>query len=554
MEKGLIFFSYARENSDFVLKLAKDLRANKIPIWIDQLDIKPGTRWDISVERALKQSQTLLLVLSPSSVSSSNVMDEVSYALEKNNRVIPVMFKECETPFRLKRLQFIDFTVDYEIGLRSLLKTFETNLPDFNLSSEVRLKEIDIVTSDAQKEEITDEKTKLEPVQKEDSKVSNSKGKSKLPLIIVIISIVSISAFIYWFYFWPLQETDMASLNPTRDTVRLKSNDIIPFEDSSINENIGELKVDSNLDKNTYSIERSEPRNKYNPPAEYENQDYNREKYISNNEKKENKTLPKPENEIKKPTVIKQEEKTIEKSNANSESVKKKNIEDDNFRTKSAGTFIDKRNSDNYKWVKMGDQIWMAENLNLGIMIDVDTEPGKNNIIEKYCYNNDEALCDEFGGLYYWEEIFENSNGDKKQGICPPGWHIPSREEWNRLIHNTESLYLSKLGYPSNKLKYETSFEGKHASYALKSRSRWKVKAAGNDSFGFNVLPAGHRGYNPNNYAKLGETTNFWTSTEHKKNEAYSRIRTFGSRKAVSDEYGFKKHGMSLRCLKDNSK
>lgn len=120
-EKQTTFFSYARADSNIVLKLATDLREAGAPVWLDQLDIRPGTRWDAAIESALNDSRHLIVVLSQASVSSNNVMDEVSYALENGKTVIPVLVSECTIPFRLKRLQYVDFTAGYEQGLAQLL-------------------------------------------------------------------------------------------------------------------------------------------------------------------------------------------------------------------------------------------------------------------------------------------------------------------------------------------------------------------------------------------------------------------------------------------------
>ena len=122
MSSSTIFFSYGRDNSAFVLDLAKELRKAGANIWLDQLDIEPGTRWDRSIERALKASDTLLVVLSKDSVESNNVMDEVSYALEENKTVVPVLMETCEIPFRLRRLQYADFTENHKTGITTLIK------------------------------------------------------------------------------------------------------------------------------------------------------------------------------------------------------------------------------------------------------------------------------------------------------------------------------------------------------------------------------------------------------------------------------------------------
>lgn len=120
------FFSYSRSDSAFVLELAKDLRIAGINIWLDQLDIPAGSHWDSSIQKALESSDTLLIVLSPASVASENVMDEVSFALEEGKQVIPVLKENCEIPFRLRRVQRIDFTRDYNAGLNSLLSSLSS--------------------------------------------------------------------------------------------------------------------------------------------------------------------------------------------------------------------------------------------------------------------------------------------------------------------------------------------------------------------------------------------------------------------------------------------
>jgi TonB family protein len=117
------FFSYCREDSEFALRLAGDLKAAGANVWLDQLDIIPGDRWDHAVENALTHCSRLLVILSPSSVSSTNVMDEVSFALEERKIVIPVIHRDCTVPFRLRRVQHLDFRQDYARGLQELLKT-----------------------------------------------------------------------------------------------------------------------------------------------------------------------------------------------------------------------------------------------------------------------------------------------------------------------------------------------------------------------------------------------------------------------------------------------
>lgn len=120
-----IFFSYSRSDAAFVLKVASALRAEGRQVWVDQLDIPKGARWDDEVENALKACSCLLVVLSPTSAKSQNVLDEVSYALDEKRPVLPLLLHAGSIPFRLKRLQYIDFTVDFDAAYRQLVAALD---------------------------------------------------------------------------------------------------------------------------------------------------------------------------------------------------------------------------------------------------------------------------------------------------------------------------------------------------------------------------------------------------------------------------------------------
>src|SRR4051812_48640951 len=104
------FFSYSRVDEEFVLKLATELRAIGVKVWLDQLDILAGERWDRAIEKALANCQGLIGVLSPESLASDNVMDELSYALEEGKLVVPLLLRPCAIPLRLRRVQYADFS------------------------------------------------------------------------------------------------------------------------------------------------------------------------------------------------------------------------------------------------------------------------------------------------------------------------------------------------------------------------------------------------------------------------------------------------------------
>jgi hypothetical protein len=123
MSDNRTFVSYSRSDSEFALRLAKDLRALGAEVWLDQLDIAAGTRWDSAIEAALRGSNRVLVLLSPKAVASQNVLDEMSFALEEGKAVVPVLVESCMIPLRLRRLQYVDFTLGYEPAMTRLLAT-----------------------------------------------------------------------------------------------------------------------------------------------------------------------------------------------------------------------------------------------------------------------------------------------------------------------------------------------------------------------------------------------------------------------------------------------
>lgn len=142
MSNKTTFFSYSRSDSAFVLKLANDLRNGGTEFWLDQLDIKAGSHWDAAIEAALNSAKNLIVVLSPAAVESNNVMDEVSFAFENGKTVIPILLAHCSIPYRLKRLQRIDFTGDYQTGLTQLSKILDYPAGS-NASIESKARDVD---------------------------------------------------------------------------------------------------------------------------------------------------------------------------------------------------------------------------------------------------------------------------------------------------------------------------------------------------------------------------------------------------------------------------
>lgn len=123
----LSFISYARSDSEFALRISQDLNQTGKVVWIDQINIKPGDRWDSEIENALNESNILLVVLSTNSINSTNVMNEILFAINESKHIVPLRIDKCRTPLIISRFQYIDFTGKYEEGLLKL-RTFLNEL------------------------------------------------------------------------------------------------------------------------------------------------------------------------------------------------------------------------------------------------------------------------------------------------------------------------------------------------------------------------------------------------------------------------------------------
>lgn len=124
-----IFISYSRIDKAFAQRLADDLTKREYKVWLDLKNIASGANWDLEVQRGLDNSDTMLVLLSPSSSASQNVADEWSYFAEKGKRIIPLMIQPCDVPFRLSRRQRVDFVQSYDQGLTDLLRALNEPAP-----------------------------------------------------------------------------------------------------------------------------------------------------------------------------------------------------------------------------------------------------------------------------------------------------------------------------------------------------------------------------------------------------------------------------------------
>lgn len=205
----------------------------------------------------------------------------------------------------------------------------------------------------------------------------------------------------------------------------------------------------------------------------------------------------------------------------------------------------DPRDGWQYPTVKIGAQCWMSRNLNAGIMINdaIDQATQSPEIIEKYCYDNEPANCDEFGGLYQWNELMQYIIVEKGEGICPEGWHIPSDFEVQVLEGFMDSTF--GIGSPVwNLLNYRGDQIGK----SMKSPEGWFNDGNGTDEFGFTALPAGGRYVS--SFGTITENAIFWTSSQDNSNDPYVRFLNYGQdniyRNTLATNYA-----ASLRCLKN---
>jgi len=169
-----------------------------------------------------------------------------------------------------------------------------------------------------------------------------------------------------------------------------------------------------------------------------------------------------------------------------------------------------------YKTVKIGDQTWMAKNL------DID-------VAGSQCYKNDPANCSKYGRLYNWETAIK---------ICPKGWHLPSEAEWGKLAPLSFSARMSN---PAGGTKLRTK----------SGWSSWNNKPVirGTDDFGFSALPGGSCN-SSGNCSSIGNTGFWWTATE-KNNKNAVRLYMSYDNENVSNNNEDKSSLHSVRCIQN---
>jgi len=180
-------------------------------------------------------------------------------------------------------------------------------------------------------------------------------------------------------------------------------------------------------------------------------------------------------------------------------------------------TFVDIRDNKPYKFVKIGNQTWMAENLNYDVPSN-DTD---------VCYGDEPANCATYGRLYNWATAGT---------ACPTDWHLPTDAEWGTLMQNANPSCSPDIGSSCNGVATK-----------LKS-ANW----AGTNELKFSALPSGARNNKNGNFEGLGEWTGWWSATASNKNPAEAYLRSMSSSNDnVRGGDNTKEYGISVRCVKD---
>jgi len=211
----------------------------------------------------------------------------------------------------------------------------------------------------------------------------------------------------------------------------------------------------------------------------------------------------------------------------------------------TSGTFIDSRDGNEYNWVQIGDQVWMAENLKYLPSV-VGPGTGSNTTAYYYVYGYDgtnvaDAKATDnyatYGVLYNWTaamngEASSTTNPSGIQGVCPAGWHLPSDAEWTELTD-----YLGGESVAGGKLK-ETG------------TTHWASPNTGaTNETGFTALPGGFRLSN-GTFNDIGYLGYWWSATEYNATYAWYRSMYYNLSN-VFRNYDDKEVGFSVRCVRD---
>jgi uncharacterized protein (TIGR02145 family) len=203
-----------------------------------------------------------------------------------------------------------------------------------------------------------------------------------------------------------------------------------------------------------------------------------------------------------------------------------------------------------YKTVKIGNQIWIAENLKttkyrngdligttIPATLDISLE-----ITPKYqwAYGGNESNVATYGRLYTWYAVTDSRN------VCPIGWHVPTDAEWKTL---TDYLTNNNYGYEGSGTDIAKSMAATLGWTTYGTAGTVGNDQASNNSSGFTALPSGYR-LNSGTFNGIGSNSYWWSSTEYSAAGAYGRSMYYNS-SGVGSFYDDKQNGFSVRCLRD---
>lgn len=178
-----------------------------------------------------------------------------------------------------------------------------------------------------------------------------------------------------------------------------------------------------------------------------------------------------------------------------------------------------------YNTVLIGNQCWLKENLNVGIMIDGSVTMKNDGIHEKYCYNNAPVNCEIYGGLYQWSELMKYAPKNST-GICPDGWHIPTENDFQILTKT-----LGGMEVAGSKLKEAGSIHWQSQTHPSTNESD------------FTALSGGKRGSN-GIFQEIGTTAYFASS------DSAGRIVLQHDSHQAKWENIVDSRAVSVRCIK----
>ncbi len=246
------------------------------------------------------------------------------------------------------------------------------------------------------------------------------------------------------------------------------------------------------------------------------------------------------------------------------------------------GSFKNSYDGKVYKTVKIGEQVWMAENLNTDRFRNGDIIPeakskeewiqASQNQQPAWCYySNNNSIGNEYGKLYNWYAV------NDPRGLSPNGWNIPCKEEWNQLIHffgeNSEGglalksdrnwVYFLSGGEESkpcpNCIDWNAEYRSKVPCHTCRDTRIIKIYTPvlehpgnGTNSSGFSGIPGGYRYIGNGDFAYLGKFGYWWSSNAYNFELAWTF--TLSNNNSIGFTYHtFKGNGYSVRCIKDNS-